>query len=154
MTLADGLLLPADDLAAFERMTPPAADAIDILPKWDNYTMSYAPDGRTRLVSPQMQSRVYTGADNGGGDGLGVILVARKAVAAWSSTFSGKRLDVTLDLFDWGASPHVQAIHARFEEVATVLGSATCSVSLLNLTEPSLVSSLGYNRVKSMAESE
>jgi Winged helix DNA-binding domain len=148
------VLLPAADLAAFERVTPPAANAIDILPKWDSYTMGYAPDGCARLVSLQMQSRVYTGADNVGGDGLGVVLVAGKAVAAWSSTFSGKRLDVTLDLFDREASPHVQALHARFEEVATVLGCATCSVSQLNPAEPSLVSSLGYNRVRSMAESE
>ncbi len=151
--LPDGSFLLADDLAAFEQMTPLPADAIVILPKWDSYTMGYAPDGHARFVSPEMQSRVYASLRDGeGGDGLGVVLVAGRAVASWGSAFSGKCLDVKLDLFDQSALPHLPTIQARFEEIATILDGATCSVSLLDPAGPSLVSSVLYSRRRKFNE--
>jgi len=146
VTLADGSLLLAEDLPEFECVMPPPAHSVDILPKWDSYTMGYAPDGRARFVSSDMQSRVYINV----GDGLGVVLVEGKAVGAWSSSFSGKRLDVTLDMFDLSAEPHLQAIHDQFEEIAQVLGGTTCTVKSSSL---SLASSLGYTRVRKTANS-
>jgi len=67
-----------------------------------------------------------------------VRLLAGKAVAAWNSSFSGKGLDATLDLFGQEAEPYISAIHVRFEEVVMVLARATCFVTLTNPAEPSL----------------
>ena len=153
VTLADGSLLLTDDLAEFERVAQLPADAIDILPRWDSYTMGYAPDGRARIVDSQVQSRLYASlSDSGGGDALGAILVAGKAVATWSSTCSGKYLEVKLDLFDQSALPYMQAISARFEEVATILNATSCSVNLLDSAGPSLASSLLSSRRRKTEE--
>lgn len=47
-------------------------DVVDVLPKWNRYTVGYATDGRERLAHPDVQGRAYTSA----GDGLvGVVLV-------------------------------------------------------------------------------
>ncbi len=101
--------------------------------------MGYAPDGRARFVDPAVQDRVYINV----GDGLGTVLVAGKAVAAWSSSFAGNRLDVTLDVFDPVAEPHIPAIHARFDEVAIALEGKSATVK--PASSP-LAASLSYNR--------
>ncbi|HEV2742815.1 MAG TPA: winged helix DNA-binding domain-containing protein, partial [Rubrobacter sp.] len=88
-----GYLLRAEDREAFEAAEAPARGAVDLLPKWDAYTMGYAPDGRGRFVHPEVQDRVYTPA----GDGLGVVLVGGMAAGAWEARFSGKVLEVGLD---------------------------------------------------------
>lgn len=81
-----GLLLPASQARAFER-TRPLRDAVDLLPKWDAYTMGHAPDGRERFVHPDVQQRLYTPLDVGlPGDGQPVVLVEGEAVALWSLT--------------------------------------------------------------------
>ena len=56
--LEDGYLLPAGDLEGFEAAEAPGAQAVDLLPKWDCYTMGYAPGGRQRFVHPDAQERV------------------------------------------------------------------------------------------------
>ncbi len=56
--LGDGYLLPAGDLEGFEAAEGLGAEAIDLLPKWDCYTMGYAPDTRQRFVPPDAQERV------------------------------------------------------------------------------------------------
>jgi hypothetical protein len=66
----NGHLLLAKDLEAFEKAEGPDPDAVDVLPKWDCYTMGYAADGRERFVHPDVQDRVYTPS----GDGLGVAI--------------------------------------------------------------------------------
>ena len=78
--LADGLLLLKGDEAAFERTKAPTRSVL-VLPKWDAYTMGYAPDGRARLVDRDLQPRVYPGM----GDGLPVILVDGQVVGLWTA---------------------------------------------------------------------
>lgn len=79
-----GLLLPASDHEAFERVRPPRG-AVDLLPRWDAYTMGLAPDGRARLVHPDVQQRVYDPIGVGlPGDGNPVVLADGEVVATWT----------------------------------------------------------------------
>ena len=117
--LDGGYLLPAGDLGDFEGTEAPGPDALDVLPKWDCYTMGYAPDGRARFVHPDAQDRVYTQA----GDGLGVVLVDGLAAGAWSARFSGRLMEVDLDMFEAPGARLKEAVAERFEEVAAFLGA-------------------------------
>ncbi|CAA9511567.1 MAG: hypothetical protein AVDCRST_MAG05-3062 [uncultured Rubrobacteraceae bacterium] len=114
-----GYLLRAEDREAFERAEAPAPGAVDLLPKWDAYTMGYAPDGRGRFVHPEVQDRVYTPA----GDGLGVALVGGAAAGAWEARFSGKVLEVGLDMFEAPGPSLGDLLKERFGELAAVLGA-------------------------------
>ena len=58
--VGDGYLLPSGDRGAFEAVKALERGSVDLLPKWDCYTMGYAPDGRRRFVHPEAQARVYT----------------------------------------------------------------------------------------------
>ncbi|HZA45577.1 MAG TPA: hypothetical protein VE568_09790 [Rubrobacter sp.] len=49
-------------MKVIEAAQAPGPDAVDLLPKWDCYTIGYAYDGRLRLVHPDTQERVYTPA--------------------------------------------------------------------------------------------
>jgi Winged helix DNA-binding domain len=75
--LDDGLLVLAGDVAPFERAKP--AKGVDLLPKWDVYTMGYAPDGRDRFAHPDVVERCYDFR----GDGRPVILVDGEAAGTW-----------------------------------------------------------------------
>ncbi len=89
--VGDGLLLPAADHAAFTETAEPRGSVL-LLPKWDPYTMGYAPDGRGRFVDADEQPRVYPGP----GDGLPVVLVDGKVVGLWTLN---KGAAATVELF-------------------------------------------------------
>jgi hypothetical protein len=99
-----GLLLPARDEPAFTAVGP-VVGGVDLLPKWDPYTMGHAPDGRARLVHPDNQRRIYVqkgivapGQPNIGlpGDGYPTVLVDGQAVGTWNVTLRG----TGVELFD------------------------------------------------------
>lgn len=92
--IGDGLLLSARDEAAFGRVKR-LRGTVDLLPKWDAYTMGHAPDGRHRFVHPDVQHRVYTPIGTGlAGDGNPVVLVDGRAVGVWTYTLKdGARVD-------------------------------------------------------------
>ena len=81
-----GLLLRVDDergFAATERL----GRKVTLLPKWDPYTMGYAPDGRRPFVHPDVQRVVYTPIGPGlTGDANPVVLVDGEVVATWTYT--------------------------------------------------------------------
>jgi hypothetical protein len=84
--VGEGLLLPAADRPGFARVRP-IRGTVDLLPKWDAYTMGHAPSGRRRLVDPDVQHLVYTPIGVGlAGDGNPVVLVDGQAVATWTYT--------------------------------------------------------------------
>lgn len=100
-----GMLLPADQQPAFASAAPIDADAVALLPKWDAYTMGYAPDGRQRLVADEHLPFAYSKAKTGGagatsGDGNPLLLRGGRAVAAWSHKFSGDRMTVEVTPFE------------------------------------------------------
>jgi winged helix DNA-binding protein len=122
--IGDGYLLPAADLEDFERAVASPGNSVNLLPKWDCYTMGYAPDGRQRFVHPDVQDRIYD-AD---GNGLGVVLVDGTAVGAWSARLAGRRMEVELDMFERPGARLKRAVAERFEAVAALLGTGAVSL--------------------------
>jgi hypothetical protein len=111
--VGEGLLLPAPDEAAFAKAVAPKGSVV-LLPKWDPYTMAYAPDGRARLVDPVVQPRVYPGM----GDGLPAVLVDGEIVGLWTLN---KGAPATLDLFAPLAKKVRAEVDRRFEQVRALL---------------------------------
>jgi len=102
--VGDGLLLPVGDERAFAAVAS-VKGRVDLLPRWDPYTMGHAPDGRARLVHPDNQRRIYVqkgvvapGQPNLGlpGDGYPVVLVDAEAVGTWNLTLK----ESSYELFD------------------------------------------------------
>jgi len=118
--IGGGLLLPAGQQRAFERVEPVEAEVVDILPKWDAYTMGHAPDGRQRLVDDEHLRRAYSAA----GDGLPLILRGGRAVASWTHRFEGDRMLVKVASFERGTLPPPLYENA-FDEVGRLLGATT-----------------------------
>jgi hypothetical protein len=92
--VGDGLLLLARDEAAFGRVKK-IRGTVELLPKWDAYTMGHAPDGRRRFVHPDVQKPVYTPIGTGlAGDGNPVVLVDGEVAGLWSYTIKdGPRVE-------------------------------------------------------------
>lgn len=110
--LDDGLLLRAEDEAAFAQA--PAPRGVDLLGKWDPLTMGHAPDGRTRCG---LEERCYDFR----GDGLPVVLVDGVAAGTWAMTAQGRRLVFSLEPFE-APSPRLrEAIERSAEQVAALL---------------------------------
>ena len=106
--LEGGLLIRAEDRKAFEKARGP--QGVDLLPKWDSYTMGYAPDGRDRFAHPDVVKQCYDFR----GDGRPVILVDGQAAGTW---------DKGIELFD-KATPKVRkAIDERLAAVNEFLAT-------------------------------
>jgi winged helix DNA-binding protein len=116
--VAPGLLIPRKDSVAFRRVKR-LRDRVDLLPKWDAYTMGYAPDGRRRFVHPDVQRIVYTPIGVGlAGDGNPVVLVDGEAVGTW--TFSLKD-GADVQPFEALGPKIRKRIEAKLDEVAGLL---------------------------------
>ncbi|HUV07133.1 MAG TPA: crosslink repair DNA glycosylase YcaQ family protein [Spirochaetia bacterium] len=118
VTVENGALLAAADLWEFESLKKPAGDSLDILPQWDCYTMGYAPDGRERFVSADMQHNIYGSLGATGGNALGTVLVNGAAHGSWNSRFEGNRMKVSLNMFEKPSGKLRAAIVERFSELA------------------------------------
>lgn len=119
--IGNGLLLLSGDLPDFERCIAPAKDSVDVLPQWDCYTMGYAPDGRERFISPDMQPHLYGKLGATHGNALGAVLVNGLACGVWTSRFAGSRLNVTLNLFGKPSAAIRKKITAQFDDIAALL---------------------------------
>jgi hypothetical protein len=106
--LDGGLLIRTEDRRAFEQATPPKG--VDLLPKWDSYTMGYAPDGRDRFAHPDVVKQCYDFR----GDGRPVILVDGQAAGTW---------DKGVELFEKATPKLRQAIDERLDAVNAFLAS-------------------------------
>jgi Winged helix DNA-binding domain len=105
--LDDGHLILAEDRKAFEKAKPPTG--VDLLPKWDVYTMGYAPDGRDRFAHPDVVKQCYDFR----GDGRPVVLLDGQAAGTWEKG--------EVELFD-KATPKVRkAIDQRLDQVKAFL---------------------------------
>jgi hypothetical protein len=102
--LDGGLLIRTEDRKAFEKAKP-LKGTVDLLPKWDAYTMGYAPDGRDRFAHPDIVKQCYDFR----GDGRPVILVDGEAAGTW------EKLEV--DLFDKATPKTRKAIDERLDTV-------------------------------------
>ena len=124
MDLGEGLLALPEDVAPFKRVRPLAPRTLDVLPKWDAYTMAYAPDGRQRLVDDAHLALAYTDRENSpgamAGDGRPLILRTGRAVATWSHRFDRDQMSVTVDVFP-GERLGRALLEAAFEPVGQLL---------------------------------
>ena len=64
-----------------------------------------------------------------GGDGLGVVLVGGTAAGAWEARFSGRTMEVRLDMFERPGARLEEAIQDGFGEVGASLGARGASLS-------------------------
>ena len=122
----DGLLLPSELVEAYRSSPASAPDSVDVLPKWDPYTMAYAPDGRGRLVADAHLPYAYSTAGNRvgatTGDGLPLILVGGRAVASWEHRLDGRRMRVTLRPFAPRLLPAAGVLEEAFGQIAELFG--------------------------------
>ncbi len=107
--LDGGLLIRAEDRKPFGKAKKPSG--VDLLPKWDCYTMGYAPDGRDRFAEPDVVKQCYDFR----GDGRPVILVDGQAAGTW------ERGEV--ELFDKATPKLRKAIDERLDAVRAFLDS-------------------------------
>lgn len=129
-----GMLLPADLQAAFASAKPVDADAVAVLPKWDAYTMGYAPDGRRRFVADEHLPFAYSKAKTGGagatsGDGNPLLLRGGRAVATWSHKFTGDRMAVEVTPFDPRALTSL-SLDSLFDGIGSLLGAKSVKVAV------------------------
>jgi winged helix DNA-binding protein len=121
--IGDGLLLPSDQRAAFERIEPLGPEIVDLLPKWDSYTMGHAPDGRQRLVDDEHVGSAYATS----GDGLPLVLRGGRAVATWSHRFASNLMRVRVIPFERGTFPS-ELYERTFDEVGRLMGATDVEV--------------------------
>jgi Winged helix DNA-binding domain len=116
--VGDGLLLHRRDESEFDRVKR-LSGSVELLPRWDAYTMGHAPDGRHRFVHPDVQERVYTPMGTGlPGDGNPVLLVDGEAVGVWTYTHKeGARVHA----FDTLGPSLRRKVDARLEAVVGLL---------------------------------
>ncbi|MGH2735506.1 MAG: DNA glycosylase AlkZ-like family protein [Actinomycetota bacterium] len=116
--IGESLLLLTRDEAAFGRVKR-LRGTVDLLPRWDAYTMGHAPDGRQRFVHPDVQERVYTPIGTGlPGDGNPVVLVDGQAVGVWTYTLKdGPRVEP----FDTLGRSVRRGVDDKIEAVAALL---------------------------------
>lgn len=129
-----GMLLPADQQAAFASTEPIDPDAVALLPKWDAYTMGYAPDGRRRFVADEHLPFAYSKAKTGGagatsGDGNPLLLRGGRAVAAWSHKFSGDKMTVEVIPFVPRALASL-SLDTLFDDVGRLLGAKSATMKV------------------------
>lgn len=120
-SVGNDYLLLAHDRNEYETFSLPSKDSLNILPQWDSYTMGYAPDGRGRFVSPDMQHHIYGSLGATGGNALGTLLINGTAQGSWKSRFAGNQMKVILNMFEKPSSRLNSAIAARFNEISLLL---------------------------------
>ena len=130
--ITPNLLLLEEQRPAFDNVEVIDDDVIDLLPKWDPYTMGYAPDGRQRLVDDEHLPKAYTTETSrqGGttGDGLPLMLRGGRAVATWSHRFDGEQMLVKVTPFGRAAIPP-RLYEPALEGVARLLGASNMKVA-------------------------
>jgi hypothetical protein len=118
--LEDGLLLRREDAAAFERAAP-VSGTVDLLPKWDCYTMGYPARGRGRFADPDIAEDLY----DAGGDARPVVLIDGSAAGTWSVR-PGGALEFELDLYGDPGPAGRAALEARAAAIRTLLAISAC----------------------------
>jgi len=128
----DGLLLLLEeDRDAFEQVEPIDPDVVAVLPKWDSYTMGYAPDGRQRFIDDRFLGLAYTSVTGSpgatAGDGLPLVLRGGRAVATWSHRLVGKDVAITVTPFEDKRKAPIDV--TAFSAAGTLLGARSLDVT-------------------------
>ena len=113
--LEDGLLLRRADAAAFDRAAA-VTGTVDLLPKWDCYTMGYPAGGRARFADPDIAEELY----DPGGDARPVVLIDGSAAGTWGVR-PGGALEFELDLYGDPGPAARGALEARAAAIRSLL---------------------------------
>lgn len=126
-----GLLLPAEQQEDFARVEPLDPEAIDLLPKWDAYTMGHASTGRQRLLNDEHLKLAYSQGGGGTlpGDGFPLVLRGGRAVGTWSHRFAGNRLKVAVVPFEAGGVV-ASEVERAVEGVGQLLSASAIEVAM------------------------
>jgi len=113
--LEEGLLLLRAQRAGFERVRSPRG-VVDLLPKWDCYTMGYPLAGRGRFADTDVVSSLYDRR----GDGLPVVLVEGRAAGTWGLR-PGSKAAFDVNLFEPAGAKVRRALDEALERVGGLL---------------------------------
>jgi hypothetical protein len=128
VVIGNDYLILEKDLADFESLKITVDNRIDLLPRWDSYTMGYAPDGRERFVSPDMQHHLYGKIGATSGNALGTVLVNREAYGSWDFKFAGCKMKVTLNMFEKTSKKVNSEILTQLHEIGTLLKAKSMQI--------------------------
>ena len=118
VNIGNDYLILATDLKEFEDFNTEPKDSIDILPQWDSYIMGYAPDGRQRFVSPDMQHHIYGDIGATGGNGFGTVMINGEVFAVWDCKFSGTKMNLRLNMFKEPGKKFEDRIEKEFQDLS------------------------------------
>lgn len=118
---AQPMWILAEDEDAFRTTEPLMGDEVDLLPKWDMYTMGYPRDGRERFIKDDQQPRIYSEA----GDGYGLLLIGGRAAGRWDVRLSGAKMQVDLQPFAPLAAPTRVRIDERLDSLRALMNMRT-----------------------------
>lgn len=120
----DGLLARREDEPELDAVRP-ARGAVALLPKWDCWTMGYAPDGRARFLPQELRQVAYEPS----GDGLPVIVVGGRVAGGWSMRFRATTAQVELRPAERPGAKLAAALRERAEEAAAFLGASKAVIA-------------------------
>jgi hypothetical protein len=121
VVISNDYLILEKDLNDFESLKITIDDRIDLLPRWDSYTMGFAPDGRERFVNPDMQHHLYGKIGATSGNALGAVLVNGEAYGSWDFNFTGSKMKANLNMFEKPSDKVNSAILNQLHEIGTLL---------------------------------
>jgi len=113
----NGYFLLKKDSKDFDTFKKTATDSIALLPVWDCYLMGYAPDGRGRFVSPDMQSRIYGKIGTTGGNALASVLVDGLAHGTWEMKFAGETMKIKIKMFEKPSPRLIKPLSSAFDKI-------------------------------------
>ncbi len=117
LEIEDGLLLRREDEAGFAAAKAAPGGQVDLLPKWDTYTMGYPAGGRSRFAHPDVAERCYDFR----GDGMPVVLVNGEAAGTWALG-AGRSGKVEVEWFSKPGPAVKSAFDERVHAVRALLG--------------------------------
>lgn len=126
-----GYLLHRRDERAFAGLRP-LTGRVNLLPKWDCYTMGYAPPGRARFAAPELLDLIFDAA----GNAQPVVLVEGEVQGMWDYRATGDRLRLVVRMFDEPGPALRHALESEAELVASFLETGRRSVTLERINRP------------------
>lgn len=130
--LGGGLLLHQRHERMFEQ-TRPHLGRINLLPKWDAYTMGYAEPSRARFTPPELLPFIY----DRGGNALSVVLVEGRVAGVWDVRFPSRETAVVrLGLVERPGARERAAIEEEASLVGSFLEARETRIELSMLERP------------------
>lgn len=121
--VGDGLLLHRRDLRAFDNIRP-LTGRVNLLPKWDPYTMGYAGQSRLRFADARMLPKTY----DTGGNALPVVLVDGRVAGRWDLAFARDRARITVDAGSRPGAKLREAVETEARMVGALLEASETEI--------------------------